>query len=225
MCVVVTLAVLLLLHGSDSLTSVNAYVPMIVATMLAIGLAGAEWQVFLERNSAERLVDAAKFEAAEHQAADRQHAFNQLWQLLADSRGQDAVPAEAMEHLRELFPAELCVVWAARDGQRSYRVCGLQPAQAETWARLDKIAQSAPCFERVREVKRVLPVTDLVHDTAPALALFCEQRELRQAILCPVLVRQELVGVLAFFHKQPVKLTTKTAEEMQSAANLFLCAL
>jgi hypothetical protein len=39
------------------------------------------------------------------------------------------------------------------------------------------------------------------------------------------MVRQELVGVLAFFYTGKLQLTSKQMEEMQSAANLFLCAL
>jgi hypothetical protein len=39
------------------------------------------------------------------------------------------------------------------------------------------------------------------------------------------LVRRDMVGVLAFFYRQTPPLSARLAEEMQSAANLFLCAL
>ncbi|MCG3148692.1 MAG: hypothetical protein PCFJNLEI_02137 [Verrucomicrobiae bacterium] len=226
LCVVVSLAVLLLIHlNNSSLLQVNAYVPLIVATMLAIGLAGAEWEVALQRHAAERQARLAELERSEFHAVERQRTFNRLWQVLADSRGKASLPAEALDMLAQLFGADLVAVWSVTEESEAFRLRGVQPAEAANASRLEKIAQASPCFERLRGVQRDLHVTNFARETSQALGLFCEERNLQEAMLCPVLVRQEMVGVLAFFYQGKPELSAKVREELQSAANLLLCAL
>src|SRR5436190_15894731 len=82
---VVALAFMLLGRLSNaSAPLVQMYLPLVGATMLVITLAGAEWTLFLQNLATERRQELAQQERAEESATERQHAFNSLWQALAD---------------------------------------------------------------------------------------------------------------------------------------------
>jgi len=222
LCIVVALAVTIMVQLSEEkLPLVQVYLPVLAAAMVAVGLAGAEWQVYLQKAAADRLARVAE----QDDALDRQRAFNELWQALADSRGQAVLPESVMEKLANLFATEFVAVWSADESPGGFRLRGAQPVDEAVVRRLDKIVQASPCFGRLRKFKRTTQVTDLARETSPALALFCEEKNLTQAVLCPVMVRQEMVGVLAFFYPQDQPVPSPRLEEMQSAANLLLCAL
>lgn len=206
--------------SGESLPLAHVYLPVLAGAMLAIGLAGAEWQVFLQKTTADRLARGA----AHDDALSRQHAFNQLWQELADSRGQALLPAVVMQDLAGLFAAEFVAVWSKDESPGGFVLRGSHPVDDAAVRRLNKIVQATPCFERLGNWKCATLVTNLARETAPALALFCEEKNLSQAVLCPVLVRQEMVGVLAFFYPVNQPVPSQRIAEMQSAATLMLCA-
>lgn len=222
LCIVVALAVVLLVQFmGEHLPMVHVYLPLLAGAMLAVGLAGAEWQVYVQQSAAERRARVAE----KDEVLDRQRVFNRLWQVLADSRGLTLLPAVVTQELAGLFSAQVVAVWSADKSPGGFGLRGLQPTDETTVRRLEKIVQASPCFDRLRKLQRATLSTDLSHDTSPALALLCEEKQLTQAVLCPVLVRHEVVGVLAFFYTRRESISTHRIEEMQSAANLLLCAL
>lgn len=119
----------------------------------------------------------------------------------------------------------MIAVWGADGSHRAYRLRGVHPLEAAVAQRLAKIAYVSPCFEGLAEKKHVLRLDNYGAQTSSALSWFCQENGLQHLILCPVLVRQQLVGVLVLFYRQKPALTAKVVEEMQSAANVFLCAL
>lgn len=205
--------------------TVDVYSPLIVATIFALGLAWAEWQVSLQRATAERETLVAARKRVEDAAFERQRQFNTLWQELADSRGKAVMPESVMQAIAGLFKADLTVVWAADTVSKGYGLRGVYPTGENIASRLDKVAHASPCFENLRQTQRVTQVTDFARSTSLAFAMFCEEQRLQYAVLCPVLVRHELVGVLAFFYQEKPKDAAVSTEEMRTAANLFLCAL
>jgi transcriptional regulator with GAF, ATPase, and Fis domain len=206
---------------NDGLAQV--YLPFMGATLLVMALAGIEYHLYTQRVAAEREAQRAKREEAELQAVERQKSFNQMWQLLADSRG-NPLPVTVLTELSVLFSADLVAVWST-DNVRVFHLIAAHPLANDGAVRLDKVAQMSPCFEKIRETQHLTRVTNLEQDTTKAFAWFCEENGFKEAVLCPVLVRRDIVGVLALFYREDSHLTKKLSEEIQAAANLFLCAL
>jgi transcriptional regulator with GAF, ATPase, and Fis domain len=223
LAIIVSLSFLLLARTNDSQECAAMYLPLVGPSMLMLCLAGAEFTLYLQRLTLERRSEEAKHELDEQQALERQRSFNHIWQDLADSRGSSAVPAEVLKELDGLFKADLVAVWAG-DKAGGFHLAGAHPVANEGAVRLDKVAQMSPCFEKLRETQELLRVSNFEQDTSKAFAWFCEENEFRHVILCPVLVRRDLVGVLAFFYHEKRAFSSRRGEEMQAAANLFLCA-
>lgn len=200
------------------------YLPVAGASMLMLCLAGAELTVYLQRLTLERRALLEESERGEQHALQRQRSFNHIWQELADSRGTTVVPESVLTELQSLFSADLVAAWAS-DKVGGFHLTGAHPVAKEGAVRLDKVAQMSPCFEKVRQTQKLLSITNHEQETTKAFAWFCEEHSYRQVILCPVLVRRDLVGVVAFFYCEKRSLSSRLSEEMQSAANLFLCAL
>ena len=223
-CAVVALACMLMGRCTDDFDGwAEVYLPFVGATMLVICLAGVECHLFLRRIGAERAQQVASHEQAELQATERQRSFNRMWQELADCRGSGAVPATVLAELVSLFSADLVAAWAS-DMAGGFHLVGAHPLTIDGAVRLDKVAQVSPCFERLREAQRLMLASNPKQETTKAFAWFCEENNLHQAVLCPVLVRRDLVGVLVFFYGEKPQFNSRILEEMQSAANLFLCA-
>lgn len=199
------------------------YLPVTGASMLMLCLAGAELTCYLQRVAGERRAEAEQIERNELNAVERQRSFNRMWQELADSRGSDAVPTTVMAELQLLFSANLVAAWHA-DGVRGFRLAGLHPASDDVKVRLERIAQMSPCFDKLRQTQQLICASNLELDTSKAFAWFCDDNGYQHVILCPVLVRHDLVGALGFFYADKPCTASRTTEEMQSAANLFLCA-
>lgn len=225
-CVVVALAFMFLGRTLESTDGwVTVYLPLTAATLLVVGLAGVEFQIYLQTVAAEKQLAERKRQELELQAVERQHTFNNLWQALADNRGAATIPADILRPLAELFSADLVAVWSADPAAETFTLRGTHPLPSDGAVRLDKVAHMSPCFDRLRDAQHLLCVTDIEHQTTKAFAWFCEEHGYTQVILCPILVRRATVGVLVFFYRDTTALPPLTLEEMQSAANLFLCAL
>jgi hypothetical protein len=207
--------------GADGLAVV--YLPIVGVTLLVISLTGVEYHLYVQRVAAEQERQLAKREEAELQAIERQRSFNNLWQALAGSRGA-ALPMAVLTELAKLFSADLVAVWSV-DEMGGFHLTGAHPLTGDGAVRLDKVAQMSPCFDKVRESQQLTRVVDFQQESTKAFAWFCEENGFKEAVLSPVLVRRELVGVLAFFYRENPQLSPKLVEEMQAAANLFLCAL
>ena len=225
MCLVIALSFMLIAHlTNDAHAWVQLYLPLAGVAMMILSMSAAEFHLYVERLGVERQLHAEQQEHVEQSATERQRIFNQLWQDLADTRGQD-IPPNILADLSQLFAADLTGFWMAEDRESRFRLRGAHQITSADYERLDKIGQVAPCFEKLQERPGQLRVTDFRKQTAPALEWFCTDLGLVTAVFNPVMVRQELVGVLAFFYKGKPELSSKESEEMQSAANLFLCAL
>jgi hypothetical protein len=204
---------------------VPMYLPLAGLTLLVMCIAGIECQLLFERVARQLAAHATERDRTETDTVERQRTFNTLWQALADSHGSTTIPDPVLRELARLFTADLVAVWTSAKSNGTYRVCGTFPVDPATATRLDKIANGSPCFDQLRLQRSQLRISDFKRETTPAFAWFCEENKLQMAILCPVLVRADLVGVMALFYKEKPKISIRLAEEMNAAANLFLCAL
>src|SRR5437867_483138 len=201
LAILVTLSFLIIARSNDSQECASMYLPVAGMSMLMLCLAGAELTLYLQQSALERRAQAQQVEREEQNTLERQRAFNHMWQELADSRSSAAVPTSVLTELQSLFSADLVAAWAG-DKMGGFHLAGAHPAISERATRLDKVAQMSPCFEKVRQTQKLLAIANFEQDTTKAFAWFCEENGYRQVILCPVLVRRDLVGVLAFFYSE-----------------------
>jgi hypothetical protein len=187
-------------------------------------LAGVEYSLHQAETNVARTSEQTARERAEQIAEGRQRSFNHLWQVLADNRHAVEAPPSALKELTTLFEADLVAVWAA-DRVGGYHLYGTGELQQEHHLRLDKVSETSPCFDTLRRSKSQSIVTNISEEMPKPFAWFCEELGYTQIVLCPVLVRHNVVGVLGFFYRQNPKLSSRQHDEMQFAANLFLCAL
>ena len=209
---------------NDSAAWARVHLPLVGLTMLALCVAGVECHLYLSQVAEEREAQTVELERTGHRVLERQRAFNRLWQTLADSRGQATVPVTVLQELADLFSADLVAVWAANQEAHGFHLRGVYPFEPARAHRLNTLGFASPCFEELRAQQRQIRATDLSRQTAPSFAWFCEENALPQVVLSPVLVRHELVGVLTFFYQAAKPVPAELADEMQAAANLFLCA-
>jgi len=204
---------------------VQVYFPVAGLVMVMVCLAGAEFRLYTARVAVERHAQEIGFWEAERQANRRQRTFNQMWQKLADSHGQPTVPEEVLKDLAGLFGSDVVAFWSADTVGKGFSLRGTHPLNLQSATRLDKIAQVSPCFDELQAHQQMVYLTDIAHQSTPAMAWYCEENKFKQVILCPVLVRSEVVGVLAFFYQEQHEIPAVPDEEMRAAANLFLCYL
>ena len=222
---IVVLSLLYATHlTNDSYPYIPLYLSLAAVSLLVLFWAGVEYTLNQTQVIAAQASQRTTREQAEHMAEDRQRSFNHIWQDLADNRNSAEVPSSVLKDLAMLFEADLVAVWGA-DKADGYHLHGSSELQQEHLLRLEKVSQSSPCFDPLRKYQRQMLVTDISAQTTKPFAWFCEELEFRQVMLCPVLVRQNVVGVLGFFYCQDPRLCARQREEMQLAANLFLCAL
>jgi hypothetical protein len=225
-CLVIALAFVMMWQCIDAFdAAIHVQLPAAAATLFVVCLAGAEVTIFLRHLADERQSQIAKREEAEQYAIERQQTFNRLWQSLADTRGSAEMPAAILTELAGLFSADLVAVWSADPTSGGYQLRGAHPAGLDGAVRLDRVAHLSPCFDKLRDAQDILAVSDFEQHTSKAMAWYCEENDLQHAVLCPVLVRRDLVGVLALFFRAKPELTPRLIEEMQAAGHLFLCAL
>lgn len=210
--------------SNENSTAMPLYLPAATGFLLVMFLAGAEYTLHQAQLVVMQATQQSARAQAELVAEERQRAFNQLWQTLADNRHAVQAPPKVLEDLTRLFSSDLVAVWAA-DRVGGFHLYGASALADQQRQRLEKLSQTSPCFEVLREQQRQLCITDIPGQTTKSFAWFCEEMEYQQVVLCPVLVRQNVVGVLGFFNKQKTRMAPRQREEMQLAANLFLCAL
>jgi hypothetical protein len=206
-------------------TWVPVYFPVAGLVMVMVCLTGAEFRLYTTRVAAERRAQVFELGEAERHAIARQRTFNQMWQKLADSHGQPTVPEEVLKDLADLFSSDVVAFWSADTLGKGFSLRGTHPLNLQSASRLDKIAQVSPVFDELQAHQQMIYLTDIARQSTPAMAWYCEENKFKQAILCPVLVRSEVVGVLAFFYQEQHEIPASPSEEMRAAANLFLCYL
>jgi hypothetical protein len=223
-CIVVLSFLYVARLTNESLPFIPIYLPLAAISMLVLFGAGVEYTLYQAQLIVAHTSQQSARERAEQITEERQRSFNQLWQLLADNRHAVEAPAEALKELTTLFSADLVAVWGA-DRVGGFHLYGAGELPPEHRQRLEKVSQTSPCFEPLRQKQCQLCITDIPAQTTKSFAWFCEELGLQQVVLCPVLVRQNVVGVLGFFYRENLRLSSRLRGEMQLAANLFLCAL
>jgi hypothetical protein len=193
-------------------------------SLLILFGAGVEYAIRQVQTIVAQATQRTTREQADQATEDRQRAFNHIWQSLIDSRNENVVSSAVLQDLSTLFRADLVAIWSA-DKADGYMLIGTGELVQEHRMRLEKVTQTSPCFASLRKQQHVLVINDIEHQTTIPFAWFCEEMKFQQVVLCPVLVCKNVVGVLGFFYRENQCFTSQQREEMQLAANLFLCAI
>jgi signal transduction histidine kinase len=216
--------------SNDSQGWVQVDLPISSASVLVMGIAAAETFLALQRARRQqeelRAARAREIESAERCAQQRRALLNEITRTLIDRLDYNQMPAEVPEKIRKLFEADIVGVWVADKiagpGLRLISQHGLDAAAVTQFQSLPwSFAGHADAAGRARQIL----VREVGDDPADMLAGLCAAQQLRVAALSPILRRDELVGLVGVFYRQPVSLSPTLTAEMQTVANIIAGAM
>jgi signal transduction histidine kinase/CheY-like chemotaxis protein len=82
-----------------------------------------------------------------------------------------------------------------------------------------------PAFEQSATDVHPLVITNVAQQSPPALSSVCERERVACAVLDPVVCRNEIVGLLGFFYRNPRDISPSLIAEMQTVANIVAGAV
>jgi len=204
--------------------------PLSAASVLVIGLSGAESYLFvcrLRQHHQDMLAARAReVELQQHLAYQRQTILSQLTSSLMDRLDTSQVPEDVLEKTRQLFEADLVAVWLAQPGElRRFLLRGVLGLNAHTADQLQAAPWSLPEFEDPQQPIQQHIASDAPRQLSPALATFAEREHITVAALTPILRRQEQIGLIGIFYREPITISQSLAAEMNVLANVIASAL
>ena len=231
MAVVITLTYLLTgrLNNDDQLWA-RVNLPLSAASILMLGLAAAETYLYVQRvqrtQEQLRLAKEREQDLSQRLAFQRQSMFNHISRGLIDKLDLTEIPREVLEQITQLFEADVVLLWVIdKSAPSNYSLRGLQGLQSHSRTELEKIRWSFPSLEVAAADVHQLILEDVRCDASPAVAAFYARENITAGVLTPIIRRQEMVGVMGVYSRQPVTVAPPLAAEMQTVANIIAGAV
>lgn len=231
LAVVVTLAYLFVGHlNSKDPVWAQINLPLSAASVLVLCLSVSESYLLvrhLRQHHQEMLAARAReIELQQHLAYQRQTILSQLTSSLMDRLDTSQVPQEVLEKTRQLFEADLVAIWLTQPGElRRFLLRGVLGVNAHATDQLQAAPWSLPEFEDPQKQTQQHIATDAPRQLSPTLAAFAEREHITVAALTPILRRQEQVGLIGIFYREPITISQPLAAEMNVLANVIASAL
>jgi signal transduction histidine kinase/CheY-like chemotaxis protein len=231
MAVVITLSYMLigrLTNGNDSWVQVS--LPLSSASLLLVSLAAAETYLHVQRvqrNHEElQAIRAREAELSQRLAYQRQSALNQISRALIDKLDVAQISQEVLEKIAQLFEADGVGAWVAeKDGQTRFILKGAFGFGAHGFEQLDATDLSFSAPELPSNDSRQLVLNNLAQEAPHPLADACRRERLVCAVLNPVVRRNEIVGLIGVFYRNPREISQSLAAEIQTVANIIAGAV
>jgi signal transduction histidine kinase len=226
-----TLAYLLIGRLSNENQSwVQVNLPLSALSILLLGLSAAEMYLFVQRiqrnNEELQAARQRELELSQRLAFQRQTILSQISRALIDRLDVNQMPGEVLERIAQLFEADVVATWGLeRNGTQQFVLRGIHGLNAHSPEQLDAIEWSFPPFESHAKDARQLIAGDVRRDLPAVLAGFCEKERLVCCAITPIMRRDEFVGIIGVFYRNPLVISPSLAAEMQTVANVIAGAI
>lgn len=231
MALVITLSYMLIGRlNNDNDSWVQVSLPLSSASLLLVSLAAAETYLYVQRvqkNQAElQAARAQEIELSQRLAFQRQSTLNQISRALIDKLNVARISTDVLEKIAQLFEADAVTAWLTeKNGQTRFLLkgafgftsCNLEQLEAAHW--------TFPAFEQSASAVHPLVITNVAQQSPPALASVCDRERVTSAILNPIVCRDEIVGLLGIFYRNPRVISPSLMAEMQTVANIVASAV
>jgi signal transduction histidine kinase len=231
MALVITLSYMLigrLNNGNDSWVQVS--LPLSSASLLLVALAAAETYLYVQRvqrNHEElQAIRAREAELSQRLAYQRQSTLNQISRALIDKLDVAQISQEVLEKIAQLFEADGIGAWVTeKNGQTLFVLKGAVGFRAHGFEQLDATDFPFSAPELPSNDSRPLVFNDMAQETPYSLANVCGRERLVCAVLNPVVRRNEVVGMIGVFYRNPREISQSLAAEIQTVANIIAGAM
>jgi signal transduction histidine kinase/ActR/RegA family two-component response regulator len=231
MALVITLSYMLigrLTNDNDSWVQVS--LPLSSASLLLVSLAAAEACLYVQRvqKSQAELQDsrAQEIELSQRLAFQRQSTLNQISRALIDKLDVARISTDVLEKIAQLFEADAVTAWLTeKNEQTRFLLKGALGFTTHNLEQLEAVDWTFPAFEQLATDVHPLVITNVAQQSPPALASVCERERVACAVLNPVVCRNEIVGLLGIFYRNPRDVSPSLIAEMQTVANIVAGAV
>jgi signal transduction histidine kinase len=227
MALVITLSYMLIGRlNNDSDSWVQVSLPLSSASLLLVSLAAAETYLHVQRTQRNHeeleATRSRELELSQRLAYQRQSTLNQISRALIDKLDVAQMSPEVLEKIAQLFEADVVAAWITeKNSQAHFVLKGAFGFTAHNVEQLEAIEWSFPAFEQARQLILNNPA-----QTGPAsLVGVCEREHIVCAALNPVVRRNELVGLIGIFYRNPRDISPSLAAEMLTVANIIASAV
>ena len=227
MALVITLSYMLIGRlNNDSDSWVQVSLPLSSASLLLVSLAAAETYLHVQRTQRNHeeleATRSRELELSQRLAYQRQSTLNQISRALIDKLDVAQISTEVFEKIAQLFEADVVAAWITeKNSQAHFVLKGAFGFTAHNVEQLEAIEWSFPAFEQARQLILNNPA-----QTGPAsLVGVCEREHIVCAALNPVVRRNELVGLIGIFYRNPRDISPSLAAEMLTVANIIASAV
>jgi signal transduction histidine kinase len=227
MALVITLSYMLigrLNNGSDSWVQVS--LPLSSASLLLVSLAAAETHLHVQRTQRKHeeleATRSRELELSQRLAYQRQSTLNQISRALIDKLDIAQISTDVLEKIAQLFEADAVAAWITeKNGHALFALKGAFGFTAHNVEQLEATEWSFPAFEQAHQLILNNPA-----QTGPgSLVGVCEREHIVCAALNPVVRRNELVGLIGVFYRNPRDISPSLAAEMLTVANIIAGAM
>ncbi len=200
------------------------------ALILAFGLVAVEVYLYIlrlrgqnEKLKAER---TAEQELSQTAVAQRQDLLNEILCTLIDKPDFSQLAPKVLDKAVGLFEADIAAAWQVDEGiSGNFILKGASGVNASKLEQLRKQHWTFQAFGAQPGASREIVVEDAPQNLTPSLAQFCQNEKVAIAVLCPIVRRGELAGVLGVFYRRHLVIAPQRAAEMQSVANFVAGAI
>jgi signal transduction histidine kinase/CheY-like chemotaxis protein len=231
MALVITLSYMLIGRlDNDSDSWVQVSLPLSSASLLLVSLAAAETYLYVQRVQKNQATleasRAQEIELSQRLAFQRQSTLNQISRALIDKLDVARISTDVLENIAQLFEADAVTAWLTEtNGQPQFFLKGAFGFTAHKLEQLEAAHWTFPAFEQSAPDVEPLVITNVAQQSPPALARLCERERVACAVLNPVVCRNEIVGLLGFFYRNPRNISPSLMAEMQTVANIVAGAV
>ncbi len=228
---VITLAYLLIGRlSNENQNWVQVHLPLSALSILLLCLSASEMYLFVQRlqknNEELNASRQREVELSQRLAFQRQTILSQISRALIDQLDVNQMPREVLERIAQLFEADVVTIWGlVRSGSRPFLLRGVCGVNVHSKEQIDAIEWSFPQFENNSTKGRQFIVTDVHRDLSPSLAAFCEKERIVCCAITPIVRRDEFVGIIGVFYRNPLTISPSLAAEMQTVANVIASAI
>ena len=196
---------------------VQVNLPLSSASVLILCLSAVESYLFVRRvrqhNAEMAAARAREIELQQRLAFQRQTILSQITGSLIDRLDTNQIPTPVLEKIGQLFEANVVAMWVVKKGaMQQFLLRGVQGLNAHDADQLQAAPWSLAEYDNAQAVP---PQIIVIHDgrkLSASLASFVEREHVVVTVLTPIVRRQEQVGLIGLFYREPITISDPLAK-------------